>query len=141
MPGEQKGKYGAWYCGGLQFECQQCGSCCRISGLVWVSPKEIRIISKHMEISEEEFRRLCLIKVGSGFSIGEAKDGSCLMLDSATKRCKIYEVRPEQCSSFPFWPEVLKNPVTWAKEGLLCPGMSRGKLWTYEEIEERKEKD
>lgn len=40
-----------------------------------------------------------------GWMLQRNNDGSCLFLDSATKKCRIYEVRPSLCRTYPFYLE------------------------------------
>jgi Fe-S-cluster containining protein len=49
--------------------------------------------------------------------------------------CTIYEARPYQCRSFPFWKRHLVSSREWEKVGDRCPGINRGKLHTASEIE------
>jgi hypothetical protein len=35
---------------------------------------------------------------------------ACVALDQKTNQCTIYEHRPEQCRTFPFWPENQEAP-------------------------------
>jgi Fe-S-cluster containining protein len=32
------------------------------------------------------------------------------------KLCQIYEARPSQCSTYPFWPTIMKSPTSWNRE-------------------------
>lgn len=51
------------------------------------------------------------------------------------KACSIYEARPTQCRTWPFWPEVM-NAKTWAKDVVsFCPGVGKGPLISAETIE------
>ena len=63
-------------------------------------------------------------------------DGSydCVFLDRVTvpgkALCSLYEARPTQCRTWPFWPELLESEKTWndAKFGSDgCPGLGKGK--------------
>ena len=49
--------------------------------------------------------------------------------------CEVYEVRPVQCRTFPFWPEVLESEDSWLEYSAECPGMDRGKRYTLAQIE------
>jgi Fe-S-cluster containining protein len=50
--------------------------------------------------------------------------------------CSIYQVRPLQCRTWPFWPEVIKSPATWARAGKGCPGINNGtRHFTPKQIE------
>jgi Fe-S-cluster containining protein len=49
-------------------------------------------------------------------------------------RCSVYEGRPDQCRTWPFWPEVM-DAKTWKKEvAAFCPGVGKGRLHSAEEI-------
>ena len=59
-------------------------------------------------------------------------DEKCVFLGE--KGCTVYEARPEQCRTWPFWPENLKREV-WAKEIVpFCPGADEGRLYSIGEI-------
>ncbi len=106
--------------------CKECGGgCCTgESGYVWVNSKEIENIAKFLKISVEEFKQKYLIKVNGKFSIKEKKlspnNYACLFFDTNTNKCSIYEVRPIQCSTFPFWEFFKNNKKEVKKE---CPGI------------------
>ena len=53
----------------------------------------------------------------------------------AKRVCGIYEVRPLQCRTWPFWPENLENKQAWNVETRKCPGMNTGKHYTPAKIE------
>jgi hypothetical protein len=51
-------------------------------------------------------------------------------------RCAVYEARPWQCRTWPFWPENM-NSAVWEKEvSPWCPGAGKGRLYTAVEIDE-----
>jgi Fe-S-cluster containining protein len=126
-----------WYRDGLRFTCQQCGSCCGYPGQVWLTQMEIHQISHYLGMIESDFRKTYIKEAEGHLTIDQRTEGGCIMLETKTNRCKIYKVRPRQCRSFPFWTNILKNQVTWAKEGTICPGINNGRLWKKEEIQER----
>ena len=127
----------AWYRAGLRFECQQCGDCCRIQGVVWVDSEEIAQMARYLGLGYSDFRKTYLIEVDGRLSLGETEKGECFMLDLKTNRCKIYPARPNQCSCAPFWSIFLASPEAWADQRAKCPGMDAGRLWTHEEILQR----
>ncbi|MFB3763891.1 MAG: YkgJ family cysteine cluster protein [Methanotrichaceae archaeon] len=130
-----------WYKDGLRFECQQCGDCCRIHGVVWVNSAEIAQMANFLGLGYSDFRRNYLREIGGRLSIGETKRGECFMLDPKTGRCKIYAVRPSQCSTYPFWGRFLASRHLWDRQHSKCPGINRGRLWTYEEIQNKMRRD
>jgi len=129
-----------WYAAGLPFECRVCGGCCSGpgEGFIWVTRPEVERIAKHLNLTIDELCYRYMRSVGSRMSIVEeyvSKD--CIFLQSVdgVKRCRIYSVRPAQCRTWPFWAENLASPDDWNRAALRCPGINRGRLYTYEEIE------
>jgi Fe-S-cluster containining protein len=85
-------------------------------------------------IGVEELGRRYLRRVGSRVSLVERQDGDCVFW-SNTEGCTVYEARPSQCRTFPFWQGILKNEGSWAAAGGSCPGVGEGRLYTLGEIE------
>jgi len=105
--------------------CATCeGKCCTgESGYIFVTRSEIEKIAKLLNLSVNEFGVEYLFKKGYKYSIREIKikdSFECVFYDSATNGCKIYEARPSQCATFPFW-EYYKTRVDELK--LECPGI------------------
>ncbi|CAM4057224.1 YkgJ family cysteine cluster protein [Campylobacter armoricus] len=88
--------------------CQRCqGKCCTgESGYIFANQDELYKIANFLNLSFEEFQKQYLIKVGFKYSFKEAKyeDGyRCIFFDTMYKKCLIYQYRPKQCKTFPFW--------------------------------------
>lgn len=88
--------------------CAACGGkCCTgESGNIFVSKDEITSIAKALNLDESEFRKSFLRKVGFRLSLKEVPfEGgfACIFFDKDKRNCAIYENRPAQCRSFPFW--------------------------------------
>jgi hypothetical protein len=118
----------------------QCGRCCSgpSAGYIWVTRPEIKIIADFLKISEGQVRQEYLKRVGLRTTIVEhplTKD--CMFLQEANgpKKCMIYPVRPSQCRIWPFWPENLANADAWNRAAQKCPGINRGRRYSFEEIE------
>jgi len=133
-----------WYVSGLAFECQQCGRCCEgpEEGYVWVTREEIAAIAAHLHLPKEQFRNRYARRVATRYSLIERKDNrDCIFLETGPDgqhRCRIYTVRPTQCRTWPFWAANLRTPDAWAEAGLRCPGINRGRLVPFDEIEARR---
>ncbi len=107
--------------------CQNCpGNCCiGESGYIWVSQEEICAIADKLSLSKEAFINQYLQKIRYRFTIKEiAYDGGfgCVFFDREKKICTIYDVRPSQCRTFPFW-EYFKNNINEVVSE--CPGIIR----------------
>jgi Fe-S-cluster containining protein len=129
-----------WYVSGLHFECMECGACCAgpNEGYIWVTRAEIQIIADFLKISTGQLRQNYLRRIGLRTTIIEhpnTKDCIFLQGIGSQKTCTIYPVRPSQCRSWPFWPSNLASPNSWNKVAQKCPGINRGKLYSFEEIE------
>lgn len=127
-----------WYGEGLRFECTGCGQCCTGGpGYVWVSDDDIKTISAHLNISEKEFQKRYLRRIGDRYSLLEdAKSYDCVFLEN--NRCKIYQHRPAQCSTYPWWPYQIESKEAWDNAAQWCEGInSNAPLVTHEEIEKQ----
>jgi len=75
-----------------------------------------------------------LLRSGSRLSLLENAAHDCIFWDD-DQGCTVYEVRPDQCRTFPFWEELVESPEAWAEESAKCPGMDSGRRYTQAEIE------
>lgn len=125
------------YENGLRFECQGSGKCCTSHGefgFVFLTLDDRKRFAQHLNISTSAFtKKYCSKRQGIWHLNEEAKNPDCMFLKE--KKCTVYEARPTQCRTWPFWPEVM-NAKSWKTEvASFCPGVGKGKLWTPEEIE------
>lgn len=105
--------------------CASCqGRCCTgESGYIYVTKNEIFAIADLLQMDVNEFAIKYLFKKGYKYSIMENKFGDsyeCVFFDRQNNGCKIYEARPTQCKTFPFW-DYFKTRVNEVKEE--CPGI------------------
>lgn len=42
--------------------------------------------------------------------------------------CAVYEARPLQCRTWPFWPENMRSRESWERASRSCPGINTGPL-------------
>lgn len=127
-----------WYASrqGLRFECTGCGGCCRRPGVVEFTPIDIAHISQHLELTQDEFCATYLEQTpGHAWRINVEDDAPCVFLKD--DQCSIHDVKPVQCSSYPFWPELLEHRHAWYAESLECEGINRGQRHTPEEIAQK----
>ena len=112
--------------GGFSYEfdpskCESCGGKCCIgeSGYIWINAEEIATLVKFLNIEEEGLKSRYLEKFGYKFSIKEKEfegEYACVFFNEELRNCGIYEVRPAQCRSFPFWDHFKKNLKELEKE-------------------------
>lgn len=125
-----------WYAPGLSFTCTQCGNCCTGEpGNVWVDAAEIDAISRYLDVPSGEVRLLKTKLVGDRLSLREHANGDCIYLESTSRRCSIYPVRPKQCRTWPFWNSNLESPDAWNNVQKKCPGAGQGAFVPLEQIQ------
>jgi len=106
--------------------CASCdGNCCiGESGYIWITKNECIKLAELLDISLEELGEKYLFKVGYKYSLKEKliskNNYACVFFDLIKKKCSIYEARPSQCRTFPFWEYFLKNKEEVKKE---CPAI------------------
>jgi len=107
-------------------KCNECeGNCCiGESGFIWITPEEMKYLSVLLEISIDELKEKYLNKINYKFSIKEKKLGAnnyaCHFFDTKLKQCSVYEARPKQCRTFPFWDYFKNNEKEVYEE---CPAI------------------
>lgn len=144
-----------WYKDGLRFTCTQCGNCCTGGpGFVWISRTEILRLAEHLNISPADVVERYCRKISGRWSLKESRnpatgaydciflkeipakiDSSGNLISPAHRGCEIYPVRPLQCRTWPFWPEVVASPETWKRAGRNCPGIDQGRTFDRQHIE------
>lgn len=130
-----------WYKDGLKFQCTECGKCCTgAPGNVWVSEQEIEAIAKNLNISIEKFKKKYLRQRYNRYALIEKKneknDYDCIFLKD--KKCTIYQARPVQCRTFPWWRQNLNSEESWKSAAKDCEGINENApLVPYEEIEQK----
>ena len=123
------------------FSCTECGKCCTGSGVVWANRAELdairgiveggrhdhdAFVAAYVDVDEME-RRGVDLGAEDWYILKNAEtklDGAehCIFLDPSTNLCEIYQARPLQCQTFPFWPELLSSRA-WREEASVCEGI------------------
>ena len=79
-------------------------------------------------MSKEEFLSLYTRDVDYGLyylvSLKEKDNYDCIFLGE--NGCSIYEGRPLQCRTYPFWPSIVESRGNWESEKNSCPGIGKG---------------
>lgn len=124
-----------WFHEGLRFQCTACGDCCTgPPGFVWVNREETTRLAARLGMPLDEFERKYTRKVGIRRSLVEFPNGDCVFFDGRTRKCQVYEDRPRQCRTWPFWQSNIATEEAWKKTCEICPGSGKGPLVTVEQI-------
>ena len=109
-----------------ELKCATCeGNCCiGESGYIWITTQEIVKLAKYLQLPVEEIYSKYIFKFGYKYSLKEKQlsqdNFACIFFDIEKKQCGIYDVRPSQCRTFPFW-EYFKNNIEEVKKE--CPAI------------------
>ena len=128
--------------GGLRFKCTCCGNCCTgPEGYVLFTHDEADALAAHLGIPREEFLREYTRATSRGRSLKEKKSPfglDCIFLDRdripGRAVCGVYQARPAQCRTWPFWKSNLTSESAWRRAARGCPGMNQGKLAPPQQI-------
>ena len=124
-----------WWAGGVRFECQETGRCCVSRGsygFVYLTLEDRRRLARHFGITTLQFTRKHCLKTDGHFHLRDFT-AACPFLEG--KRCGVYEARPAQCRTWPFWEVNVESPQAWKRAARGCPGMNRGRHFTAARIE------
>lgn len=127
-----------WYADGLRFTCTQCGNCCTgAPGFTWVSEAEADALSERFGMDGEAFRarytRLVWRQGEQRRTLLEKRGGDCVFFRRGVG-CTVYEQRPKQCGTWPFWGRIVASGEDWAEAARECPGMDHGALHAADTI-------
>ena len=121
----------------LRFSCTRCGKCCTTAGeyYVYLNEAESERIREYLQLSRGWFRRRYMRRLEDGERVlVSAADARCIFLN-ADGSCRVYPVRPLQCRTYPFWPELVNTATTWQRESRRCEGINRGQVVSRGKVE------
>ena len=127
---------------GLAFSCTMCGRCCTgPEGYVIVSDAECQALAARLGLTAEDFKDRYTHKTSQGRSLNEHKTEhgyDCIFLDRekipGKAVCGVYEDRPAQCRTWPFWKSNLTSKSAWERAKRTCPGMDKGRVYSVQQI-------
>ncbi|MEM1023911.1 MAG: YkgJ family cysteine cluster protein [Myxococcota bacterium] len=107
----------------MRFECTRCGDCCRRPGIVWLEAGELHRLARHLDRPPSRLRAELpvLFDADAESEYIEVGEHGCPLLGS-NQSCSVDPVKPSQCATFPFWPELVDDPKQMQR---LCEGVDR----------------
>ena len=127
-----------WYKDGLRFECTQCGKCCTgATGFVWISEDEMVSMALTLDMPLAIFKKRFIRSRDNRYTLIEKKNKNnkydCIFLKNG--KCEVYQNRPLQCRTFPWWQENLNSEESWCLAAVECEGINdQAPLVSYETI-------
>lgn len=127
----------------FRFECTGCGNCCRGRGEVYFTEEDLSNIETLLALKSAEkpaFRRKMVQSKRNGLLV-HLTNGRCALLGN-DNRCSVYEARPIQCRTYPFWAGFFENEDDMDFLKNECEGVGRrnGKVYSELSIKRRTNK-
>ncbi|MBI1191159.1 MAG: YkgJ family cysteine cluster protein [Tepidisphaera sp.] len=127
---------------GLRFSCTLCGNCCTgPEGYVLLSDDDVTALAARVQVSREDFLARYTKDTRRGLSLAEKQSPAgldCIFLDRdkipGKAVCGVYEDRPAQCRTWPFWNSNLHSRFAWDRAKRGCPGMDQGQRHSVQQI-------
>lgn len=113
-----------WFAEGLKFKCTGCGKCCTGSpGYVFLSHTDLENLSQHLKLSIDEFTKQYTRYVDGQYALLDHPTSyDCVFLKE--NKCTVYEARPIQCRTFPWWVQHLRDENDWTAAAERCEGIN-----------------
>jgi len=112
-----------WFGEGLRFTCTGCGKCCTGGGgHVYLSPADLQRLAGYLELPLGAVaRRFTRMRNGRRALLnGDGTDACIFLKDNA---CSVYEGRPVQCRTYPWWLAVIQDKASWREAARHCEGI------------------
>lgn len=122
-----------WREEGVRFACQGSGRCCVSRGAygwVYLTLVDRQRLAQALGIPTRQFTREYCAKTDGLFHLRDDGPDCRFLVD---RRCSVYEARPTQCRTWPFWPENM-SAKAWTAIAAECPGVGKGRVVPVEEI-------
>jgi Fe-S-cluster containining protein len=137
LPLAPQGSDEPWYREGLRFQCTECGKCCTgAPGAVWVKEEDKKNLCQLLEVDALTLEKQYLRRLDGRWALQELLPKyDCVFLEG--KRCRIYQARPLQCRTFPFWPGAVASKQSWQHAATYCEGIhDQAPIVPYEKIQQ-----
>lgn len=108
--------------GGAGFDCRLCGHCCRGTGGIVVSAKDLKRLCGHLDCGAEAFERRYGVRRNGKLFVRNSVDGCCVFFVSGSG-CAVHTAKPDICRAWPYFRGNLVDvdSLELAKE--FCPGI------------------
>ncbi|MBC7927226.1 MAG: YkgJ family cysteine cluster protein [Bryobacteraceae bacterium] len=117
---------------GFRFECQPgCVKCCDRRGYVYITENDLLRIAAFLGMTPAAFEAKYVYRTTRQIRLRKPRHSECHFLRTdVTGRggCDVHSVKPVQCRTYPFWPELVESRDLWELEACKCPGIGQGPL-------------
>ncbi len=115
----------------MRFQCQSgCTKCCEQQGFVYLTEDDIPRLASYLGMDPDDFERRYVYRTKNLRRLRVPRHAQCVFLKE--DGCSVHPAKPLQCSTFPFWPELVDSKREWLKTARWCPGIGQGPLVNIE---------
>ena len=115
----------------MRFQCQSgCTKCCEQQGFVYLTEDDIPRLASYVGMDPDDFERRYVYRTKNLRRLRVPRHAQCVFLKE--DGCSVHPAKPLQCSTFPFWPELVDSKREWLKPARWCPGIGQGPLVNIE---------
>ncbi|MBC8292078.1 MAG: YkgJ family cysteine cluster protein [Proteobacteria bacterium] len=126
---------------GLCFECTGCGDCCRVRDgydCVYLYEDDAERLSLELALELDEFLERYAFVDELGWTRIKMDSDACPFFNRENNCCSVYEARPLQCRTFPFWDSMLTGNagrLSWRSSARrMCEGVGQGNKWPAAQV-------
>jgi len=126
---------------GLCFECTGCGDCCRVRDgydCVYLYDDDAERLALELALELDEFLERYAFVDELGWTRIKMDSDACPFFNREKNCCSVYEARPLQCRTFPFWDSMLTGNagrLSWRSSARrMCEGVGQGSKWPATEV-------
>ena len=111
----------------MRFACQPgCIRCCDTQGFVYITEHDLLRLAVYLGLTPEAFEKQHVIRYRQILRLRKPRRSQCHFLTAGG--CSVHPVKPVQCRTYPFWPELVEDQAAWQAEAQRCPGIGKGGL-------------
>lgn len=113
----------------MRFQCQPgCIKCCDQKGQVYLSEDDILRLAAYLGVEPQAFEARYVYRTRNLRRLRKPPKSKLQCPFLKEDGCSVHPAKPTQCSTFPFWPEMVQDKEEWRRTGRWCPGIGKGEL-------------
>ncbi len=98
--------------------------------MVYLTESDLIRAAKFVGMTARAFEKKYVYRTAHQMRFRKPREKQCpfLTTEGEGRGCDIHPAKPTQCRTFPFWPELVENPLSWKATARYCPGIGKGEL-------------
>ncbi len=110
-----------------------------MKGVVYLTDEDVARMAAYLGISNADFESRYVYRTRKTARLRIPRKERCHFLQDGG--CRVHAVKPLQCRTFPFWPELIQGAPrpgeAWREAAKYCPGIGKGELVNIQSAREQ----